>query len=123
MVPELIKVKALQLEEIHVTALAHEIAFFPSDCKLGKAELKAISSIALCLYFGLCRDRLTKSAVIMELDKLYSYESEKKKDPKSDVHEGKLSEFCADYRGFRPHCSHSASGKLHLLNSFYFLVF
>lgn len=84
MVPVLRKLKALQLEEIHITALPYEVAFFPPDCKLGKAELKAISSIALCFYFGLHRDRLTKSAVIMELDRLSSDESESKKDSKSD---------------------------------------
>lgn len=48
------------------------------------------------------------SAVIIELDKLSSDESESKKDSKSDFKEGKLSEFCAEYCGFQLHCSHSA---------------
>lgn len=48
------------------------------------------------------------SAVIIELDKLSSDESESKKDSKPDFKEGKLSEFCAEYCGFQLHCSHSA---------------
>eukprot|EP00076_Gallus_gallus_P020847 XP_015141661.1 anoctamin-3 isoform X4 [Gallus gallus] len=48
------------------------------------------------------------SAVIIELDKLSSDESESRKDSKSGFKEGKLSEFCAEYCGFQLHCSHSA---------------
>lgn len=52
--------------------------------------------------------------MIIELDKLSSDESESKKDSMPDFQEGRLSQFCADYRRFQLHCCYSASGKLHL---------
>lgn len=55
------------------------------------------------------------SAVIIELDKLSSEETESQKDSEADFKEGKFSESCADYHGFKLHCSRSAPAGKHAL--------